>query len=134
MATNHVLTALFDSRANAERCVEHLVQRCGIDRSAVRVHAGGEATIDAGTHTGRDEAHHGFVAPAEAATGRVSPIGLPDALPAEDRAAFAGHLQKGGIVVIAALPDPVVDAAIEACETNGAVAIDERSGRRRDRR
>lgn len=126
MATRHIMTALFDSRAQAERAVEHLVQRCGLDREAIRVHAGGEENVGAGTHARRSEDHHGFVA----AGG--STAGLPQDLPPEDRAAFAGRLRQGGIVVLAAVPEAMLDDAIRACEENGAVALDDRSRARRE--
>lgn len=127
MATHHIMTALFDSRAAAERAVEHLVQRCGLDRAAIRVHAGGEENVAAGTHARRSEDHHGFVA------NSGSDAGLPQDLPPEDRLAFADRLRQGGIVVMAAVPDHLHDDAIRACEENGAVALDDRSRARRDR-
>jgi hypothetical protein len=132
MAERHIITALFDSRAAAERAVEHLVQRNGLDRSAVRVHAGGAENVTAGTHAARSEDHHDFVGRADARPGgsaeEAAAMGLPPEMPPADRAAFTNRLHRGGILVLATLPEDEVDAAIQTLEENGAVELDERDG------
>lgn len=109
------ITGLFDSRAEAERTVETLVQQYGIDRNNVQVHAAGTENVSAGTTDQRSEDHHGFLA-------SMKNLFLPD----EDRAVYAEGLRRGGIMVSVQVPDNQLDSAMDAFEQNGAVDLDTR--------
>jgi uncharacterized protein (TIGR02271 family) len=112
---NHTITALFDSRPEAERAVEHLVQQMGLDRNAVRVHAAGAENATAGTHERRSEDHHGFLA------------SLRDLfMPEEDRATYAEGVRRGGILVSVEVPEERLNDAAAALEDAGAVDLDAR--------
>jgi hypothetical protein len=54
------ITGLFDSRPEAERAVEALVQQHGLDRDRIQVQAAGSANATAGTMEERKEEHHGY--------------------------------------------------------------------------
>jgi len=109
------ITGLFDSRPEAERAVEMLVQQCGIDRDNVQVYAAGSENVTAGTMEPRSEDHHGFLA-------SLRDLFLPD----EDRATYAEGVRRGGIMVAAQVPDEQLDEAMEAFERSGAVDLDTR--------
>ncbi|MBV1795784.1 YsnF/AvaK domain-containing protein [Siccirubricoccus sp. G192] len=109
------ITGLFDSRPEAERAVEMLVQQCGIDRDNVQVYAAGSENVTAGTMEPRSEDHHGFLA-------SLRDLFLPD----EDRATYAEGVRRGGIMVAAQVPDERLDEAMEAFERSGAVDLDTR--------
>jgi len=110
-----IITGLFDSRAEAERAVEALVQQYGIDRDLVQVHAAGADNVSAGTMEQRSEDHHGFLA-------SLRDLFLPD----PDRATYAEGIRRGGIMVVAQMPDEKADSAMDAFERNGAVDLDTR--------
>ena len=63
------ITALFDSRPEAERAVETLVQQLGLPREKIQVQAAGAENATAGTDEKRSESHHGFKAAGGAAPG-----------------------------------------------------------------
>ncbi|MCO6414862.1 YsnF/AvaK domain-containing protein [Siccirubricoccus sp. KC 17139] len=110
-----MITGLFDSRAEAERTVETLVQQHGIDRDRITVHAAGEENATAGTMERRDESHHGFLA------------SLRDLfLPEEDRATYAEGLRRGGIMVSVRAEEAELEAVMDAFERHGAVDLDAR--------
>ncbi|MBL6454184.1 hypothetical protein JMJ55_02540 [Belnapia sp. T6] len=54
------ITGLFDSRAEAERAVETLVQHLGYERERIQVQAAGAENVSAHTTDRRSEDHHGF--------------------------------------------------------------------------
>jgi hypothetical protein len=122
---SHTITGLFDSRAEAERAVEYLVQHFGLDRKAVRVHAAGADNVGAGTHERRSEDHHGFVQRGDAGGGDHD--AFLSTLPEEDRATFAEGMRRGGIMVTAEVPESRLDDAMRAFKENGAVDIEERA-------
>ncbi|TCZ64388.1 hypothetical protein [Roseicella aquatilis] len=110
------ITGLFDSRPDAERAVEYLVQHHDIDRNAIQVHAAGSENVTAGTHERRDESHHGFVVSLDA-------LGLPE----EDHVTYAEGMRRGGIMVSVRVPESRLDAVADAFESNGAVDLDARA-------
>lgn len=109
------VTGLFDSRAEAERTVETLVQQHGIDRQGITVRAAGSENATAGTTEPRSEEHHGFLA-------SLRDMFMPD----DDRATYAEGLRRGGILVAVEAPDDRLDAVMEAFEQHGAVDLDTR--------
>jgi uncharacterized protein (TIGR02271 family) len=112
---DHTITALFDSRPEAERAVEHLVQQMGLDRDRITVHAAGADNATAGTHERRSEDHHGFLA-------SLRDLFMPD----EDRATYAEGLRRGGIMVSAEVPEERLRDVAAALEDAGAVDLDAR--------
>ncbi len=86
------ITSLFDSRAEAERAVETLVQQLNYDRDRIQVQAAGAENATAGTQYRRSENHHGF-----------------------DR----GHGGGEGILVSLLIEDDQVEKATRSLETNG---------------
>lgn len=109
------LTGLFDSRAEAERTVETLVQQHGIDRERISVHAAGAENATAGTMEQRSEEHHGFLA-------SLRDLFLPD----EDRATYAEGIRRGGIMVSVQAPEEKLNEVMDAFERHGAVDPDAR--------
>jgi len=110
-----IITGLFDSRAEAERVVEALVQEYMIDRDHVQVHAAGTENVTAGTMEARSEEHHGFLA-------SLRDLFLPDM----DRATYAEGIRRGGILVAADVPDDKADQVMDVFERHGAVDLDTR--------
>jgi hypothetical protein len=115
------ITGLFDSRPEAERAVETLVQEYGIDPARVQVHAAGPDNVTAGTQAARSEDHHGFLAPLQ---------GL--ALPEQDQHFFGEGLRRGGILVAAEVPEAMLPKVSAAFERHGAVDLDAREAEWRE--
>lgn len=114
-AVMRIITGLFDSRAEAERVVEALVQEYGVDRDRVQIHAAGADNVSAGTMEPRSEEHHGFLA-------SLRDLFLPDL----DRVTYAEGIRRGGIMVVAQVPDEKAESAMDAFERNGAIDLDAR--------
>jgi hypothetical protein len=113
--TMRTLTALFDSRAEAERTVEMLVQQYGLSRDRVQVHAAGRDNVTAGTMDRRSEDHHGFLASRE--------LGLPE----EQRAAYAEGLRRGGILVAVQAEEDQVERVFDTFRRHDTVDVAARS-------
>lgn len=92
------ITARFDSRAEAERAVEALVQEYDIDRSRIHVHATAEENASARTMEPRSESHHGF----------------------------SSGDERGGITITAEVQDHEASQAIDALRRRGAIGLDAR--------
>jgi uncharacterized protein (TIGR02271 family) len=109
MATR-TITALFDSRAEAEEAVQALVSEVGLDRTSVRVESGATAGT---TASGQED--KGFFA-------SLRDLFIPD----EDRHSYAEGLRRGGAMVSARVDDAQIDRAMDVLERYGAVDLDER--------
>ncbi len=105
--TMRTISAMFDSRAEAERAVEGLVRETGLARTAVR--------LDAGAGTAEPQGEKGFLA-------SLRDLFVPD----EDRQTYAEGLRRGGAMVSALVEDAKVDGAMDVLERSGAVDLDER--------
>jgi len=103
MATR-TITAMFDTRAEAERAVEALASQAGLDRSAVHIGAGAQ-----------EREHEGFLS-------SLKSLFVPD----EDRYAYAEGIRRGGAVVTAQVEESRIDRAMDVLEQQGAVDLDER--------
>ncbi len=103
------LTALFDSRAEAERTVEMLVQQHGISRDRVQIHAAGRDNATAGTMDRRSEDHHGFVA-----SGSAGGHG----------ATGAEGSRRGGIMVSVQAEEGQMEAVLDTFRRHGTVATE----------
>lgn len=105
------ISALFDSRADAERAVERL-REAGVANSQIRVEGGTETT---GTTTGSDR-DTGF-------WDKLSDYFFPD----EDRYSYAEGLSRGGyLVTVTGLTDAEYDIAQAILDDEGTVNLDER--------
>ncbi len=111
---NRTITALFDSRAEAEQAVQALVSEVGLDRSAVRVDLSSEATTTTGAAASSHE-DRGFFA-------SLKDLFVPD----EDRHAYAEGMRRGGVLVSAQVDDARIDRAMDVLEQHGAADLDER--------
>jgi len=113
MATR-TITAMFDSRAEAEQAVQSLVSEIGLSRSAVRVEPGAEGTTG-GTTSASSHEDKGFFA-------SLKDLFVPD----EDRYSYAEGMRRGGVLVSAQVDDAQIDRAMDVLERHGAVDLDER--------
>lgn len=111
MATR-TITAMFDTRPEAEQAVLSLVSEAGLDRSAVRLDAAESAGAAAGAS---GQADKGFFA------------SLKDMfIPEEDRHTYAEGIRRGGVMVSAQVDEARLDKAMDVLERHGAVDLDER--------
>jgi uncharacterized protein (TIGR02271 family) len=110
--TGGTLTAMFDSRHDAEDAVRRLVD-AGIPQSNVRLMPGYEA--DEPT-TDTSEVHKGFFA-------SLADFFMPD----EDRYSYAEGLRRGGyMVTVSDVGDNLRERAIDILDDEGAINLDER--------
>ena len=107
--TTSTITALFDSRAEAERAVEALVSTVGLDRTAVRMDAAPSTTGAARTE------EKGLFA-------SLKELFVPD----EDRYAYSEGVRRGGVLVSAQVDEARHDRAMDILEQHGAVDLDQR--------
>ncbi len=103
MATR-TITAMFDSRAEAERAVQALASEVGLDRGGVHIGSGSQGSE-----------HEGFLS-------SLKSLFVPD----EDRHAYAEGMRRGGAVVTARVEEARLDRAMDVLEQHGAVDLDER--------
>ncbi len=110
--STRTITAMFDTRAEAEQAVQALVSEVGLDRSTVRVDAAGAGATTTAAASGEDK---GFFA-------SLKDLFVPD----EDRHAYAEGMRRGGVLVSAQVDDARIDRAMDVLEQHGAVDLDER--------
>ncbi len=103
MATR-TITAMFDSRAEAERAVQAVASEVGLDRGGVHIGSGSQGSE-----------HEGFLS-------SLKSLFVPD----EDRHAYAEGMRRGGAVVTARVEEAYLDRAMDVLEQHGAVDLDER--------
>ena len=103
MATR-TITAMFNSRAEAERAVQALASQAGIGRDAVNIGSGSQA-----------KEQEGFLS-------SLKSLFVPD----EDRDGYAEGMRRGGAVVTAQVEESRLDGAMDVLEQHGAVDLDER--------
>lgn len=106
------ITGLFDSRPEAERTVEALVQRLGIPRDRVQAHAADTGNLTAGQGPADDQ---GFLA-------SLRNMALPD----EDRTTYEEGLRRGGVMVSVRTEEAQLDEVMDAFEEHGAIDLDTR--------
>jgi uncharacterized protein (TIGR02271 family) len=112
--TTRVITGLFDGRAEAERAIEDLVQRVGIARERVRLHAA-EGGGSAGAVADRRREDRGFWA------------SLRDLfVQEEDAYTYSEAIRRGGFLVSAQVEEGQIERAMDALEACGAVDLTER--------
>ncbi len=111
-----MITAMFDTRAEADAAADHLARDLGLQRAAVQVH-GGEAATGATPQT-----------PASTAADDVTfwsalrDLFVPD----EDRPTYAEGIRRGSFLITVDVDDTAVDRAMDLLEAHGAVDLDTR--------
>ena len=111
--TTRTLTAMFNSRAEAERAAQELVSQLGVDRAMVRTSP--EAGVaDTGYSQAQPYQETGFFA-------SLKSLFVPD----EDRYAYAEGMRRGGVLVSAQVDESHVDRAADILEHAGAVDFDQ---------
>ncbi|MBV9749515.1 MAG: YsnF/AvaK domain-containing protein [Acetobacteraceae bacterium] len=110
--TTRTVTAMFNSRAEAERAVQQLTSELGVDRAMVRISPEAGAT-DTGYSRAQPYQETGFLA-------ALRNLFVPD----EDRYAYAEGLRRGGVLVSAQLDEGQLDQASDILENAGAVDLD----------
>jgi len=108
----HTITAMFDSRAEAERAVEALVSQLGLIRSAIRVDANAPSSGSTADTTYESK---GFLA-------SLADLFMPD----EDRYAYAEGIRRGGVLLSAQAEDTQADRVSDVLEQYGAVDLNAR--------
>jgi uncharacterized protein (TIGR02271 family) len=115
-----MITAMFDSRAEADSAADALVRDLALSRSAVQVHGGDTTTrtpasSSAATTSDADLESRGF-------WGSLRDLFVPD----EDRSTYAEGIRRGGVVVSAEIDDSRMEQAMDVLEAHGAVDLDSR--------
>lgn len=111
--TTRTLTAMFNSRAEAERAAQQLAGQLGMERAMVRISPEAGAS-DASQEAARPHRETGFFA------------SLRDLfLPEEDRHAYAEGMRRGGMLVSVQVGLDQVDQAADILEEAGAVDLDQ---------
>ena len=111
--TTRTVTAMFNSRADADRAAQKLASDLRVDRSAVHILPEAGAT-DVGYDTARPYQETGFFA-------SLKNLFLPD----DDRYGYAEGMRRGGIIVAATVDEGQVDRASDILEHAGALDLDE---------
>jgi hypothetical protein len=117
------LTAMFDSRAEAERAAETL-RGLGIGAQNIRMHQADAGSGQAGT-TGTGSTTTGTTGtPREdrGILGAIADLFMPD----DDRATYSEGLRRGATLVLAEVDEARMHQAMDAMEAAGAVDLDER--------
>lgn len=110
--STRTVTAMFGSRAEAERASQALVSELHIDRAMIRTNSGAEGG-DAGYDASRPYEDTGFF-------GSLKDLFVPD----EDRYAYAEGMRRGSVLVSAKVDDAYVDRATQILESAGAMDLD----------
>jgi len=116
-----MITAMFDTRAEADAAADHLVREAGLHRSAVQIHGGGAG---AGTTRARAAA----TADDTSFWGALRDLFVPD----EDRPTYDEGLRRGSFLVTAEVEDAEMERAMDVLESHGAVDLDSREAQWRE--
>ena len=111
--TTRTMTAMFNTRPEAESAAEQLVSQLGVDRAAVRTSPDAGAT-DAGYDKARPYQETGFFA-------SIKNLFLSE----EDRYGYAEGMRCGGVLVSAEVDLSQLDRAADILEDAGAVDLDQ---------
>ena len=110
--TTRTVTAMFNSRAEADQAARELASQLGLDRAMVRTSPeGGAAASGSAAGTGQDT---GFLA-------SLKSLFLPE----EDQYAYAEGMRRGSVLVTATVDEAEVDRAAAILESAGAVDLDQ---------
>ena len=111
--TTRTVTAMFNSRAEAERAAQQMVSQLGVDRTMVRMNPEAGAT-DTGYDPAQPHQETGFFA-------SLKHLFVPD----EDRYAYAEGMRRGSVLVSAQVDEGQVNRASDILEHAGAVDLDQ---------
>jgi len=111
--TTRTVTAMFETRASAEKAGQALVSELGVDRAMIRINPGTDTT-DTDDDNTCPCAEKGFF---------VSLMNL--SVSDEDRFAYAEGMRRGNILLSAQLDERLVDRASDILERAGAINLDE---------
>ncbi len=110
--TTRTVTAMFNSRAEADHAAQQLASELGIDPAMVRTSP--EANATAGYASTRSDEGTGFLA-------SLKSLFLPE----EDQYAYAEGMRRGSVLVSATVDETEVDRASAILERSGAVDLDQ---------
>lgn len=111
MATK-TITAMFTTRADAERAASDLVSQLGVSQSSVRV-SPGASTVDTGYDASQPYKETGFFA-------SLKELFVPD----EDRYAYAEGMRRGSVLLNASVEEGKLEQAADVLERAGALDLD----------
>jgi uncharacterized protein (TIGR02271 family) len=111
--TTHTITAMFDSRAEAERATEALVSQAGIARSAVRIDADAGPATTGGSASGTES--KGLMA-------SIADLFIPES----DRHTYAEGMRRGGVLLSVRTEETQMERVSDVLEASGAVDLDTR--------
>ena len=106
-----VLVGLFNSRGDAERVVEHLVQGIGVDPAEVELHSAREQAEPKRTAAGQPNLFRRLAA---------------SFMSREDYEVVHEGIQRAGVVVMARVSEALADRAMDVFEEYGAADLDAR--------
>ena len=113
--TTMTLTALYDSRAEADQASERLVREAGVARADVTVYAqDATASSDGSTASGAGESTGFF--------GSLKNLFMPE----EDRHSYSEAIGRGGFLLTAQVEQGVAERATAILEEHGAVDLEDR--------
>jgi len=113
--TTTTLTALYDSRAEADQAAERLVREAGVARADATVHAQDAAAPGGGaTSSGAGESTGFF--------GSLKNLFMPE----EDRNTYSEAISRGGFLLTARVEQSNAERATAILEEHGAVDLDDR--------
>jgi uncharacterized protein (TIGR02271 family) len=118
VSMQRTLTALFDTRAEAERAADTL-RGLGVGAENIRMHqadaAGTSANTGSTAGTTERREDRGIL-------GAIADLFMPD----DDRATYSEGLRRGGTLLLAEVDEDRMHQAMDAMEAAGAVDLDER--------
>ena len=110
--TTRTLTAMFKSRAEAEKAGQMLASQLGLTQGSIRVSPGASVT-DAGYDKSASYAEKGFF-------GSIKDMLLPE----EDRYAYSEGMRRGNVLLNATVDETQVTQASSVLEQSGALDLD----------
>src|SRR5687767_9457291 len=119
-----ILTAMFDSREDANKAIERLVD-LGIPRNNCRLVEGETTSQSSSTSSGASYAQGGGASAPGETKGfwdSLADLFMPD----EDRYTYAEGLRRGGYLLTVNVTDAQYDDALDILDDEGTINIDER--------
>jgi uncharacterized protein (TIGR02271 family) len=111
--TIRTVTAMFNSRPQADRAVEQLASELGVDRAMVRT-SPDAGVADTGYDAAQPHRETGFLA-------SLKDLSLPE----EDRFVYAEGMRRGNVLVSAKVDEAHVERAADILEHAGAINLDQ---------
>lgn len=111
--TTRTITALFESRVEADRAVNELIRDLGMSRANISLVAREATTATTSASTGQEET--GFWS-------SLKEMFMPD----DDRATYAEGVSRGGIMISVQAEESQIEQTETVLERNGAVDLNER--------